>query len=286
MTNPLMAFQPHERIFVNLPTGGKFYAEGVIDLSEGPEIGVKPMSAKDEMMLHNPDALMNGRAVTTVIKNCVPKVLLPQHLAVSDVEAILLAIKLASNEESYDINTKCPECKKEGAFSRDIDYLLQTITFHKDEYMFELDNGLVIYLKPNTWVSHSRLQQVAFRQQRLVAVAQDDSITDQEKQDIFSKVFDEMIDLNMDLVSDCIAYIQTPNGDVTDVKYIREYIDTLTKKELDELGVIVESINSTGVEHSMDVCCSSCRHEWTIEGLRFDPSYFFAQNFSSHRPKK
>lgn len=273
--NPLMAFTPHERVYVQLPTEGKFYDDSVIDLSEGTEVGVKPMSAKDEMMFNNPDALMNGRAVSAVLRNCVPAVKNPAALAVSDIEALLLGIKLASNETSYDINTKCPECSKEGSFSRDIDHLLQTITKHADEYTYDLKNGLVVYLQPNTWTSHSKLQQVAFRQQRLVQVAQNPDLSDTDKQDIFNTVFSEMIELNMDMVCDCIAYIDAPDSKVKDKKFIREYVETLSKQQVKELSDIVEVINGVGVSHEMEVACSECEHEWTIEGLRFDPSYFF-----------
>lgn len=273
--NPLMAYKPHARVFVNLPTEGKFYEQGVVDINESGQVGIIPMSSKDEMMFNNPDALMNGRAVCAVIENCVPEVKKAMHLAVADIEVLLLGIKLASQEETYDINTKCPSCDKEGSFSRDIDYLLQTISYHEDKYTFELDNGLVIYLQPNTWMSHSRLQQVAFRQQRLVAVASDQSMSDQEKQSIFNEVFSEMIELNMDLVCDCISYIETPEGNVDTVAFIREYVETLSKKQVTELSNKVEQINSIGVSHDMDVACSHCSHEWTISGLRFDPSYFF-----------
>ena len=73
MTNPLLAYRPHPRVYVKLPTCGAYYSDDVLDTKDH-EIGVCAMSAKDEMLLNNPEALMNGRALSQVIENCVPSV--------------------------------------------------------------------------------------------------------------------------------------------------------------------------------------------------------------------
>ncbi len=275
MTNPLMAYKPHEKVFVKLPTEGKFYEEGVLLQDGTEEFGVKPMSAIDEMLFNNPDALMNGRAVSQVIENCVPKIANANELAISDIEALLLGIKLASNEETYDVNTKCPSCDKEGSFERDIDELLMSIDFMQDEYSHKLNDDITIVLRPNSWKSHSKLQQMAFKQQRLVQVAQNPNLSDTEKGSIFNEMFSQMVSLNIDLVSDSVHYVLAPEGKVTHEEYIREFLETLGKDDLEAMSSIIEGINDTGVSHTMPVGCPHCGHEWDLEGLRFDPSYFF-----------
>ena len=47
----------------------------------------------------------------------------------------------------------------------------------------------------------------------------------------------------------------------------------------------IEKLNSIGAPHEMDVVCSNpeCNHEWTLDGLRYDPSHFFAQSSSIAR---
>ena len=95
-----------------------------------------------------------------------------------------------------------------------------------------------------------------------------------------------MVDLNMDLIADCIRSVETPTSVVNDSKFIREYIETLSKQEIADLSGKIEHINSVGVSHTMDVACGFCEHEWTIENLRFDPSYFFARSSSSQQAKK
>ena len=50
-------------------------------------------------MLKNPDALLNGEAVASLIKSCVPDIKDPKKMFSADVDALLIAIKDTSNEE-------------------------------------------------------------------------------------------------------------------------------------------------------------------------------------------
>lgn len=286
MNNILMQYQAHESVFVDLPSNGLFYADGIID-NPSEAIGVKKMSAKDEMIMNNPDALMNGRAVSSVISNCVPSVHKPQELCVADMEALLLGIKQASGQKTYEINTECPSCKATGVFERDIEAILYNVKQHTEAKSIPLDNGLVAYLRPNSWKSHSTIQQLAFKQQRLAVVAKSEEIADADKLRIFKELFDDMIELNFAIVCDCIHYIETPEEQrVYDANNIREFIETVDKVTLKKFSDEVQEINEIGVERTMDVQCSKCDHQWTLNNLRFDPSYFFGQNSSLAQSKK
>lgn len=283
-TNPLMMYKPHPKVHVKLPTMGVFYKEGVVDLSDH-EIGICAMSAKDEMALNNPEALMNGRAITAVIENCVDAIKDAGELAASDIEVLLLGIRLASGNKSYEVGGICPECGQKGVFERDIDAVLAAVEHVQEEPVEVLDTGLIVHLKPNTWKSHSNIQQMAFQRQRLVAVAQDDEMDMETRKQIFQEVFDGMIEINMLLIADSINYIETPEGNVDNPQFIREYIEMLDKNTIKSMSAKIEELNSIGAPHEMDVVCSNpeCNHEWTLDGLRYDPSHFFAQSSSIAR---
>ena len=279
--NPLMAYKPHPKVFVKLPTMGVYYKEGVVDLSDH-EIGVGAMSAKDEMSLNNPEALMNGRAVTQVIENCVSAVKNAGELTSGDIEVLLMGIRLASGNKTYEVGGICPNCGQKGVFERDIDSVLSQITHIEEDEGVVLDTGLIIHLRPNTWKSHSNIQQMAFQRQRLMAVAQDESMDYETRKELFQEVFAGMIEINMQLITDCIHYIESPEGNIDDSSFIREYIELLDKTTIQELSDKVEKLNNVGAPHTMDVMCSNpeCNHVWTLEGLRYDPSHFFAQSSS------
>jgi hypothetical protein len=271
--NPLMAFKPHTKVYVKLPSGGNFYTPDIIDAIE--EHGVLALSAKEEMILSNPELLMNGKAIQQVISSCVPTVHDASKLAIADVEALLLAVKLATGESTYNISASCPKCNQSGEFSRDIESLLDNTTTMKDEYTYDLQNGLIVFLKPNTWASHSIIQQITFKQQKILQAAGSEDISDTDRTQLIETAFKELVEMNMRLLLDCIAYINTPNSIVQNKEFIAEYIGTLSKVQITDLGSIVERINATGIPHELQAVCNKCKHEWTITGLKYDPSHFF-----------
>ena len=63
-SNPLKKYFRQPSIYVSLPTGNSYPPE-VIEPSQSGEIGIMPMTAKDEIRFKTPDALMNGEGVET-----------------------------------------------------------------------------------------------------------------------------------------------------------------------------------------------------------------------------
>lgn len=271
--NPLMMYAPHEKVFCKLPSSANFYLSGVLQNNKS-EVGIKPMTAKDEMLMNNPEALMNGKAIELVIQNCCPSVLDASKLAIMDVEAILLGIKKATGDETYDFTCSCPQCKKEGEFKRDIDGILSSCTHLEKEYVVDFD-PVKVYLQPSTWEDYNNIQQLTFRQQKMLQVAKNQEISDDEKSQIFNDVFRELVNIRTELMVNCIQKIEVPGNIVTDKTYIREYVNCLDKNSVSKLSDVVENINSKGCSHSMDAECSYCEHKWTITDLKFDPSSFF-----------
>lgn len=77
-TNPLQKYFRQPKIYLSLPSNGKYYPAGSLEISETGEYPVFPMTARDEIMIKTPDALLNGEATVAVIKSCIP--LLKNHL--------------------------------------------------------------------------------------------------------------------------------------------------------------------------------------------------------------
>ena len=70
--NPLSGYYRQPKIYIRLPSGGEYYPEGALDVSENGDYPVFAMTAKDELMLKTPDALLSGESTVEVIKSCVP----------------------------------------------------------------------------------------------------------------------------------------------------------------------------------------------------------------------
>ena len=110
-SNPLKKYFRQPSIYVTLPSGAN-YAPEVLEPSKSGEIGVMPMTAKDEIRFKTPDALMNGEGVVQVIQSCVPQIKDAWNIKSYDLDTILIAIRIATYGETMDINFTVPGAKE------------------------------------------------------------------------------------------------------------------------------------------------------------------------------
>ena len=125
-TNPLKQYFRRPSIYLKLPSGGKYYPEGSIELPENNEVPIYPMTAIDEITSKTPDALFNGIAVTEIIKSCVPNIKDPWQVPATDLDALLIAIRAATNGNMLDVESSCPSCKEESSYNINLVGLTQT----------------------------------------------------------------------------------------------------------------------------------------------------------------
>lgn len=286
--NPLAKYTKIEEIFVKLATNNVIkYKDGVLDKIK---LGVCARSARDEIMLNTPDALIGGEAVTRVIENCVPGIHDAGELYVNDVEQLLIAIKVASKEEDYEIQTTCPKCGHNGAFSRNLQVLLDSMAYFDKQPTVELSNGLKVFFKPYTWNEYSEFGNRMFQEQKkseyIDSIEGDSEEVFAQKKELFTSVFEAMTQLNFDMIVDSIDRIETPDGDIVSEKeFISDWVSSLPKSTLKQVREESDKLQDIGISHEMDVVCSECNHEWTIDKLRYDPSHFFGYSFSSQSQK-
>lgn len=275
--NPLAGYFRTPKLYVNLPTQGKFYQDNVIDWPETGELAVYAMTAKDELIMKNPDALLNGEAVANVIASCVPAIKKPRMLIGNDVEVLLIAIQAATYGDEVTIKEKCPECKTENEVVASIDAVLSTMTLLEQSYVFETKNHLTIEVRPFSYESTVKAGISSFKSVRsLQALAQ---ITDEfQRLQTFSENFKQIAALNFELLIDSVASVKgkTANGEpfvVSDRKNIVEFLENCDA----EVGKLVESkvadVNKIGIDKTVHIKCTNCEHEFTKD-IGFDPVNF------------
>ena len=108
--NPLSAYFRAPKLYTTIPRGWGFYRD-IMTVPDNGELAVFPMTTKDELMLKNPDALLNGEAVASLIKSCVPDIKDPKKMFSADVDALLIAIRGASGGDDVEVQATCPECE-------------------------------------------------------------------------------------------------------------------------------------------------------------------------------
>lgn len=275
-SNPLGQFFRKPGLNVRLPSGGKFYKVPPKVTIDG-EIAVFPMTAKDELLIKNADSLLNGDAIVSLIKSCVPDIDDPREMPNPDLDAILLAIRKATYGDKIEVTATCPCEEWKGTYSISVDNLLMQVNDIDDFNQVELDNQLIVNLKPSTLHDQNKLGLTQFENVRKLQAAE--NINDERvKIAANNEVVSRNILLTQDIIANGVVNVALPDGNVVaDPAQIREWIGQLEvndfKKIEDKLGMI----NKSGMATKTSVGCGKegCERKFDLD-FTLDPVSFFA----------
>lgn len=221
--NPLAKHFRQPKIYLRLPSGGKYWPEGSIDMPENGELPVYSMTAKDELVLKTPDALINGESTVNLIKSCIPAIKDGFATPSLDLDAILVAIRIASYGEELTISTKIPGTDIEKEYSVDLIQLLDSMQNRHFEETFH-SNGFTFKLVPTNYTQFTQAALKAFEEQRLVKAIDDAKLSEEEKLARFNVSFKKLTEYNLDMVVQQIVSVQFQNEEpVTDRNHIKEF---------------------------------------------------------------
>tara|TARA_B100000929_G_scaffold291056_1_gene287597 strand:- start:2033 stop:2875 length:843 start_codon:yes stop_codon:yes gene_type:complete len=277
--NPLKQYFRTAEIYTKLPSGTHYYTEDVVKFNDDGEVGVSPMTAKDEVLLKNPDALLNGQAISQVIASCCPDVKKPDQLLSVDVEALMIAIRHASFGDDIELDAECPKCKHKNHFSVGITQTLSTMTQLDDEYKIGTKAGLNIYVRPSTYHEVIKGYKAQFENYKIAKVLQDNTIPEEQRIKAYSEAFTNLSEINAELVCDSIVKVViAETGDaVTEREHLREFIREMDQKVFKTISETLSKINSTGVQKEFSAKCEECDHEWKTE-IDLNPVNFFTDS--------
>lgn len=275
--NPLKEWFRKPGIHIGLPSGGRYFADGAVTFSANNELAVLPMTAADEIVVKNPDMLLNGEALIHLFKSCVPAIKDPEQISIPDMDVLLLAIKLSSYGDDLIIASECPKCKNKVEPILSIRELLATVTPLPDNTDVRLGDELVVKVKPHDFKSKTILDMAAFEERQMFKhLLGNEDITDTERGKLFNQSFNKFANLNLDLIAKCVVSVVTPKGEVTDQDFIKEFIVNLDKDSVKQITKMVETLADSGMRKELTITCPAeeCKHEWQ-SALIFDPSSFF-----------
>ena len=273
--NPLKHYFRQIKTYISLPSGTSRYPEGTIKFTDNGEVGIYPMTGKDELILKNPDALLNGEAVVEVIRSCVPAVQNPTVLLANDIDALITAIRHATYNDKLEVDVRCPECNHENHFRMDLQYALSNMSYLEPEYSVTLETGLRVIVKPYSYKEMLQSLQARFEQGKVARAVDDDQLSDDQRLRILGTAFKKMSTTTFDMLSASIVAIVDQSSDlrVTDAKFIKEFLMNIEKKNIDLIKVLVDEINLIGVKKDFHAVCEKCNHEWENE-IDFNPVNF------------
>ncbi len=224
--NPLSKFFRQPKLWLNLPSSGSFYPAGSLIKTENGEYPVLAMTAKDEITIKTPDALMNGQATVDLIQSCVPNIKNAWNVPSIDIDAILIAIRIASFGNDIDIDLTIPNTDITRTYTTDLSNSLTSIMNAAFDSTVELDNGFTIEVRPLTYREFTQNAIKTLEEQRIVSVLNSSELSDSDKLVRFNASFKTLTDININMVTTAITSITTPDGTkVVKPEFIKEFID-------------------------------------------------------------
>jgi predicted Zn-ribbon and HTH transcriptional regulator len=271
--NPLSQWFRQPKVYIKLPSNGEFYPHGALDKSANSEYPVYAMNAKDELMFKTPDALLTGQSTVEVIKSCIPAIQDPWSMPSIDLDVALVAIRIATYGQNMEVTANCPHCKSENSY--DVDLVAWLGTIGNFEYHTEVNcDPLMVHVRPYSYQELSKTNIKTLEQQRLFNTINDDSLSDEQKLDIFGKSFVRITELTVDVIAGCIKRIDTPSGFTDDPAEIKEFINNASKDIFDKIAEHIQSMKKEIEFKPMDVKCQDCEKPYEMP-ITMDQSNFF-----------
>jgi hypothetical protein len=244
--NPLTSFMRQPKIYIGLPSGGAYWERGSIDIPENKELAVYSMTAKDELAFKTPDALMNGQAVVDVIQSCIPSIKDAWKTPNIDLDAILIAIRIATYGEIMEITHTVPNTTEEVTHQLDLRTVLDQITNNSRwEDSVIINEQLTCFVRPLTYKHITATGTKTFETQRLMQAVNDESLSEERKLEIFNDSFSKMTSLTIDLMAESVAAIQTPDTVVEDPLFIKEFFQNADKEVYQKIQKHLDALKKT-----------------------------------------
>ena len=272
--NPLKQYFRRPAVYIKLPSAGKGYPEGSLDIPENGELPVYPMTAIDEITSRTPDALYNGSAVMHIIQSCVPGFKDPWQISALDVDTVLLAIRAASGNGTIELETTCPKCREISNYSLEIPRLLASLK--AADYDSELQiSDLFIKFIP---IKFKEINEAGLAQFELTKsfTSLTEAQTEEEKLQISQNALKAITELTMEIVAKGIEYIRTPNISVSEREHIMDFLKNCDRNTYIKIRDYSTDLKSKSELQPVKFRCDTvdCGNEYEQQ-IQLNPSDFF-----------
>lgn len=271
--NPLKAFYRQPKIYLSLPSKGKFYPEGTL-VGDPENLAVFGMTAMDEIILKTPDALFSGESVVQVIQSCIPGIAQAWAMPTIDIDAALIAIRIATYGAKMPMTFKCKKCKEENAIDLDLSTTLDYFINLQYEDYIHID-PLTVYIKPLTYKGQTEFQKKQYELQKMLAGSYDD-MKEEERSKHINGIFEKLSALQTSVFKSCIASVEADETVVDNKDQIQEWINNSDAEFFAKIKSHLEKLSDAWKVQDQTATCASCETENKIT-IGLDYSSFFAR---------
>lgn len=276
LDNPLRRHFRQPVIHLRLPSGGRFYPPGALNMPPSGELPVLPMTAVDEIVTRTPDALFNGSAIPDIISSCIPAIRDPWSIPSVDLNTILVAMRLASYGHKMDVTSTCPNCKNNNEFDLDLRLIMDSLK--TPDYDTPLVLGdLTISFVPLSYRQINQNSQMQFEDQKLMQALNSTDMDTEQRLTMLSESFKKITALTIRAIAVSISSIQTPDALVTEPEYILEFLNNCEKDIFQQIRDHAIALRQAGEIKPLNITCSECSHQYK-QDFSLDMSNFFETN--------
>jgi DNA-directed RNA polymerase subunit M/transcription elongation factor TFIIS len=271
--NPLRRYFRQPAIHVGLPSGGKYYPAGTLEMPANGEIPILPMTAIDEITSRTPDALFNGSAVMDIMASCVPAIKDPWQIPMIDFNTLLVSVRLASFGHEMEINSACPKCGHNHALTIDLRTVLDNLG--RPNYDESVSAGdLTVYFAPMTYRQVNEVSRTNFEDQKIMQALSNSEMPEEEKLKRLGDAFRKITELTIKSISESIAVIKTADAMVTDKPSILEFLQNCPKHVFDQIRDHTVKLREATDLTPVSVTCENCSNQYE-QTFTLDMSNFF-----------
>jgi len=273
--SPLKKYTRQPKIYIDLPSKGKYYSNNVLYEDSYSNLAVFSMTANDEILYRTPDALINGQATAKNIQSCIPSILKPFNLVTLDVDALLLSIRMATYGPKMQIGQRCRKCNEENEYEVDISKYI--------EYLNRLEfddsityNDFKINFVPLTYTDYTDLQKESVGYQRALSIQIPNIVDEDEKAKATDQILSSIAKMNMKSILLSINSIEVEGEVEKDKKAIYEFIESYDVDMFKAIKAHIDKQYETWLLPEETVKCTACDAENKIR-ITIDQTDFFAK---------
>ena len=271
--NPLRQYFRQPAIYIELPSQGKFYPQGALNMPQTNKLPVYPMTAIDEITYRTPDALFNGQATVNVIQSCVPDIKNAWSIPSMDVDTVLVSIRIASYGHEMGFSTQCPACQHVSDQAIDLRNVLDSM--RPVDYAKPITSGdMEIYFRPMSYQNMSDNNKLQYENQKMLQNIPDGAGTDVDKMSALSKALQEVTAMTVKALAQSIAMVKTPTAMVSEPEFIEELLKNCDRKLFNEIRDYIVTNKAQSEMQPIKLICPECKHEYE-QTVTLDMSSFF-----------
>lgn len=276
-SNPLVKHFRKPAIYIKLPSGGRYWKDGSIEVPASGELPIYPMTTKDEVILRTPDALLNGESTATTIASCCPNIKNPWEMPSIDIDYLLISIRIASYGPTLKFESTCPECKEISPYEYDLRQILDQLVAPNYDQVYPID-GMTFKFRPQNYFEFNNENQSKFAEEQAMRILEDPNLPDDQRNLKIKSSLSALLEINLKSLAMSTDWIKVDDETVSDKEQIMEYYRNADSKVIKEIQKVLAGFQEQMAIKPFSLKCNACGHEYK-SNFEFDHASFFADGF-------